>query len=174
MRSCVIAFLLCLIAAAPCVGANCFRNAARTHHRSFRSRRSPSDGHGYRSQRQNRHGSNQPSRRLRNQRPCPRQLTTSLRSRKALRSTTKPRYKFRPGKSQQLDIALQIAVEQQHVEVQEEAPTVDVSPRKAARARWSSKAKISTRCRTIPTNWNRSCKRLAGPSAGTERRADLC
>ena len=36
------------------------------------------------------------------------------------------------GQTQQLDVALQIQVEQQHVEVQEEAPTVSVSPENSA------------------------------------------
>src|ERR1041384_5501085 len=36
------------------------------------------------------------------------------------------------GQTQELDIALQIAVEEQHVEVQEDSPTVGVSPESSA------------------------------------------
>jgi len=56
-----------------------------------------------------------------------------------------------PGKPIQRQHAAEIAVQQEKVEVQDSGTQLD-GLRCAMPARWFSKAKISTRCPTIPTN----------------------
>ncbi len=69
------------------------------------------------------------------------------------------------GQVQQLDIQLQIAVEQQHVEVQEEAPTVGVSPESSA-GTLVIKGKDLDALSDDPDELESELQALAGPSAG--------
>ncbi len=69
------------------------------------------------------------------------------------------------GQTQQLDVALQIQVEQQHVEVQEEAPTVSVSPENSA-STLVLKGKDLDALSDDPDELASELQALAGPSAG--------
>jgi Carboxypeptidase regulatory-like domain/TonB dependent receptor len=69
------------------------------------------------------------------------------------------------GQSQQLDIALQIQVEQQQVEVREETPTVDVSPENSA-STLIIKGKDLEALSDDPDELQSELEALAGPSAG--------
>ncbi len=69
------------------------------------------------------------------------------------------------GRTQQLDIALQIEVEQQHVEVQEQTPTVDVSPQNSA-STLVIKGKDLEALSDDPDELQSELEALAGPSAG--------
>jgi hypothetical protein len=69
------------------------------------------------------------------------------------------------GQVQQLDIQLQIAVEEQHVEVQEEAPTVGVSPESSA-GTIVLKGKDLDALSDDPDELESELQALAGPSAG--------
>ena len=70
-----------------------------------------------------------------------------------------------PGQAQTLDIGLQIAVEQQQVEVQEETPTVDVSPENNA-GMIVLKGKDLDALSDDPDELQSELEALAGPSAG--------
>src|SRR5208282_287443 len=69
------------------------------------------------------------------------------------------------GQAQELDIKLQIQVEQQHVEVQEEAPTVGVSPESSA-GTIVLKGKDLDALSDDPDELQSELEALAGPSAG--------
>jgi len=69
------------------------------------------------------------------------------------------------GQAQQLDIALQIQVEQQQVEVQGETPTVDVSPQNSA-STLVIKGKDLDALSDDPDELQSELEALAGPSAG--------
>ncbi len=69
------------------------------------------------------------------------------------------------GQPQDLDIALQIQVEQQHVEVQEESPTVAVSPENSA-STIVLKGKDLDALSDDPDELSSELQALAGPSAG--------
>ena len=69
------------------------------------------------------------------------------------------------GQVQQLDIKLQIEVEQQHVDVQEEAPTVGVSPESSA-STLVIKGKDLDALSDDPDELESELQALAGPSAG--------
>ena len=69
------------------------------------------------------------------------------------------------GQTQQLDIALQIEVEQQHVEVESETPTVDVSPQNSATT-LIIKGKDLEALSDDPDELQSELEALAGPSAG--------
>ncbi len=70
-----------------------------------------------------------------------------------------------PGQTQDFDIQLQIAVEQQHVEVQEESPTVAVSPENSA-GTIVLKGKDLDALSDDPDELQSELEALAGPSAG--------
>ncbi len=70
-----------------------------------------------------------------------------------------------PGQVQAFDIQLQIAVEQQHVEVQEESPTVSVSPENSA-GTIVLKGKDLDALSDDPDELQSELEALAGPSAG--------
>src|SRR5271169_3128711 len=70
-----------------------------------------------------------------------------------------------PGQTQNFDIQLQIAVEQQHVEVQEESPTVAVSPENSA-GTIVLKGKDLDALSDDPDELQSELEALAGPSAG--------
>jgi hypothetical protein len=76
-----------------------------------------------------------------------------------------PDVKITAGQVQELDIALQIAVEQQHVEVQEEGPTVGVSPENSA-STLVLKGKDLDALSDDPDELASELQALAGPSAG--------
>ena len=69
------------------------------------------------------------------------------------------------GQVQQLDIQLQIAVEEQHIEVQEEAPTVGVNPESSA-GTIVLKGKDLDALSDDPDELESELQALAGPSAG--------
>ena len=69
------------------------------------------------------------------------------------------------GQTQELDIGLQIAVEQQHVEVQEEAPSISVSPENSA-GTLVIKGKDLDALSDDPDELQSELEALAGPSAG--------
>ena len=69
------------------------------------------------------------------------------------------------GQTQELEIKLQIAVEQQHVEVQEEAPQVGVSPESSA-GTIVLKGKDLDALSDDPDELQSELEALAGPSAG--------
>ena len=69
------------------------------------------------------------------------------------------------GQAQQLDIALQIEVEQEKVEVHEETPTVDVSPQNSA-STLVIKGKDLEALSDDPDELQSELEALAGPSAG--------
>src|SRR5271167_529630 len=69
------------------------------------------------------------------------------------------------GKAQQLDIALQIAVEQQHIEVQEESPTVGVSAENSA-GTLVIKGDDLKALSDDPDELSAELTALAGPAAG--------
>ena len=69
------------------------------------------------------------------------------------------------GQAQQLDVALQIQVEQQRVEVQAETPTVDVSPQNSA-STLVLKGKDLDALSDDPDELQSELEALAGPSAG--------
>ncbi|HEY1732325.1 MAG TPA: carboxypeptidase regulatory-like domain-containing protein [Terriglobales bacterium] len=73
--------------------------------------------------------------------------------------------KVATGQTQELDIALQIEVEQQHVEVQEESPTVSVSPENSA-STIVLKGKDLDALSDDPDELASELQALAGPSAG--------
>jgi hypothetical protein len=73
--------------------------------------------------------------------------------------------KVAAGQTQELDIALQIEVEQQHVEVQEESPTVGVSPENSA-STIVLKGKDLDALSDDPDELSAELQALAGPSAG--------
>jgi len=73
--------------------------------------------------------------------------------------------KVTAGDMQELDIALQIAVEQQHVEVQEESPTVSVSQENSA-GTLVLKGKDLDALSDDPDELQSELEALAGPSAG--------
>ena len=73
--------------------------------------------------------------------------------------------KVAAGQTQELDIALQIEVEQQHVEVQEETPTVGVSPENSA-GTLVLKGKDLDALSDDPDELQSELQALAGPSAG--------
>ena len=73
--------------------------------------------------------------------------------------------KVAAGQTQELDIALQIEVEQQHVEVQEESPTVSVSPENSA-STLVLKGKDLDALSDDPDELSSELQALAGPSAG--------
>ncbi|HUI85318.1 MAG TPA: carboxypeptidase regulatory-like domain-containing protein, partial [Candidatus Binatia bacterium] len=73
--------------------------------------------------------------------------------------------KVAAGQVQELDIALQIAVEKQHVEVQEEAPTISVSPENSA-STLVLKGKDLDALSDDPDELASELQALAGPSAG--------
>ncbi len=70
-----------------------------------------------------------------------------------------------PGQVQQFDIALSIAVEKQNVEVQEESPTVSVSPENSA-STLVLKGKDLDALSDDPDELQSELQALAGPSAG--------
>ena len=70
-----------------------------------------------------------------------------------------------PGQTQDFDIQLEIAVEQQHVEVQEESPTVAVSPENSA-GTIVLKGKDLDALSDDPDELQSELEALAGPSAG--------
>ncbi len=70
-----------------------------------------------------------------------------------------------PGQTQAFDIQLQIAVEQQHIEVQEEAPAVSVSPENSA-GTIVLKGKDLDALSDDPDELQSELQALAGPSAG--------
>ena len=76
-----------------------------------------------------------------------------------------PDVKVVAGQSQELDIALQIEVEQQHVEVQEESPTVGVNPENSA-STIVLKGKDLDALSDDPDELSAELQALAGPSAG--------
>jgi len=78
---------------------------------------------------------------------------------------TEPDVKVAGGQSQELEIALQIEVEQQHVEVQEEAPTVGVAPESSA-GTLVLKGKDLDALSDDPDELQSELQALAGPSAG--------
>src|SRR5215472_2434442 len=69
------------------------------------------------------------------------------------------------GQTQQLDIQLQIAVEEQHVQVQENSPTVGVSPENSA-GTLVLKGKDLDALSDDPDELQSELEALAGPSAG--------
>jgi Carboxypeptidase regulatory-like domain len=69
------------------------------------------------------------------------------------------------GQTQELEVALQIQVEQQHIEVQEEAPTVGVSPDSSA-GTIVMKGKDLDALSDDPDELQSELQALAGPSAG--------
>ena len=69
------------------------------------------------------------------------------------------------GQVQQLDIGLQIQAEQEHVEVHEETPTVDVSPENSA-STLVIKGKDLEALSDDPDELQSELEALAGPSAG--------
>jgi len=69
------------------------------------------------------------------------------------------------GQAQQLDIALQIQAEQEHVEVHEETPTIDVSPENSA-GTLVIKGKDLEALSDDPDQLQSELEALAGPSAG--------
>ena len=69
------------------------------------------------------------------------------------------------GQTRELDVGLQIAVEQQHVEVQEEAPTVGVTPESSA-GTIVIKGKDLDALSDDPDELESELQALAGPSAG--------
>jgi hypothetical protein len=69
------------------------------------------------------------------------------------------------GQNQELEVSLQIQVEQQHVEVQEEAPTVGVSPESSA-GTIVIKGKDLDALSDDPDELEQELQALAGPSAG--------
>jgi hypothetical protein len=73
--------------------------------------------------------------------------------------------KVAAGPTQELDIALQIEVEQQHVEVQEDTPTVSVSPENNA-STLILKGKDLDALSDDPDELSSELQALAGPSAG--------
>ncbi len=73
--------------------------------------------------------------------------------------------KVSAGQVQQFDIALAIAVEKQNVEVQEETPTVDVSPQSSA-GTLILKGKDLDALSDDPDELQSELQALAGPSAG--------
>ena len=73
--------------------------------------------------------------------------------------------KVAAGQTQELDIALQIAVEEQHVEVQEESPTVGVSSESSA-GTLVLKGKDLDALSDDPDELQSELEALAGPSAG--------
>jgi hypothetical protein len=73
--------------------------------------------------------------------------------------------KVADGQVQELDIGMQIAVEQQQVEVQEEAPTVGVSPESSA-GTLVIKGKDLDALSDDPDELQSELQALAGPSAG--------
>ena len=73
--------------------------------------------------------------------------------------------KVTAGQVQQFDIALSIAVEKQNVEVQEETPTVDVSPQNSA-GTLVLKGKDLDALSDDPDELSSELQALAGPSAG--------
>ncbi|MGA7462380.1 MAG: carboxypeptidase-like regulatory domain-containing protein, partial [Candidatus Korobacteraceae bacterium] len=70
------------------------------------------------------------------------------------------------GQVQQLDVQLQIEVEQQHIEVQEEAPTVNVSPSESSAGTLIIKGKDLDALSDDPDELESELQALAGPSAG--------
>jgi Carboxypeptidase regulatory-like domain len=76
-----------------------------------------------------------------------------------------PAVKVVPGQVQQFDIALSIAVEKENVEVQEETPTVDVSPQNSA-GTLILKGKDLDALSDDPDELQSELQALAGPSAG--------
>jgi hypothetical protein len=76
-----------------------------------------------------------------------------------------PDVKVTTGQTQELDIALQIQVEQQNVEVQEESPTVGVSPENSATT-IVLKGKDLDALSDDPDELQSELEALAGPSAG--------
>ncbi len=76
-----------------------------------------------------------------------------------------PAVKVSAGQVQQFDIALSIAVEKQNVEVQEEAPTVDVSQQSSA-GTLVLKGKDLDALSDDPDELQSELQALAGPSAG--------
>ncbi len=76
-----------------------------------------------------------------------------------------PNVQVTSGQTQELDIALQIEVEQQHVEVQEESPTVSVSPENSA-STLVLKGKDLDALSDDPDELASELQALAGPSAG--------
>src|SRR5262249_8911326 len=73
--------------------------------------------------------------------------------------------KIAAGQTQELDIALQIAVEEQHVDVQEEAPTVGLSSESSA-GTLVLKGKDLDALSDDPDELSSELEALAGPSAG--------
>jgi Carboxypeptidase regulatory-like domain len=73
--------------------------------------------------------------------------------------------KVTAGRAQQLDIALQIEVEKQHVEVEDQTPTVDVSPQNSA-STLVLKGKDLDALSDDPDELQSELEALAGPSAG--------
>ena len=70
------------------------------------------------------------------------------------------------GQTQELDIKLQIAVEKQNIEVQEEAPTVNVSPSESSAGTIVLKGKDLDALSDDPDELQSELEALAGPSAG--------
>ncbi len=70
-----------------------------------------------------------------------------------------------PAQVQQIDVQLQIAVEQQHIDVQEETPTVSVSPENSA-GTLVIKGKDLDALSDDPDELESELQALAGPSAG--------
>ena len=84
---------------------------------------------------------------------------------KGFAEDTEPDVKVVAGQSQELEIALQIEVEQQHVEVQEEAPTIGVAPENSA-GTLVLKGKDLDALSDDPDELQSELQALAGPSAG--------
>lgn len=76
-----------------------------------------------------------------------------------------PNVTITSGQTQELDIALQIEVEEQHVEVQEETPAVSVSPENNA-STLVLKGKDLDALSDDPDELSSELQALAGPSAG--------
>ena len=78
---------------------------------------------------------------------------------------TEAEVKVAAGETQELDIALQIEVEEQHIEVQEDSPTVGVSPESSA-GTLVLKGKDLDALSDDPDELQSELEALAGPSAG--------
>ncbi len=76
-----------------------------------------------------------------------------------------PNVQVAAGQTQELDIGLEIAVEQQHVEVQEESPTIGVSPENSA-GTLVLKGQDLDALSDDPDELASELQALAGPSAG--------
>jgi len=163
MRSCVIAFLLCLIAAPV---------SAQTGTGTMRGRITDPSGAvvpqatitvtGPSGQTATAHSNHQGVYEINGLAPGAYNVTAVA---KGFAVDNEAEIQVQAGQVQQLDIQLQIAVEQQHVEVQEEAPTVGVSPESSA-GTLVLKGKDLDALSDDPDELEQELQALAGPSAG--------